>query len=84
MSTAQIQKRLRISALLIALGLGVELISLFWSHPTAFLLFIGVGGLLIGLGIVVYLWSLLTHASPAETMITETGESDTLESVVNE
>jgi hypothetical protein len=40
----------------------VELVTLRWSHPTAFLFFLLLGGALMALGIVVYLLSLV----PAE------------------
>jgi len=53
------ERRLRLSAALIISGLAVELVTLFWSHPTAFLLFLFAGGLLIGLGVLVYLLALL-------------------------
>jgi hypothetical protein len=44
-----LMRRLQLSGLLIALGLVVEAVTLFWSHPTAFLVFLGLGGLLVGL-----------------------------------
>jgi len=50
---------LRISSALIILGLIVEIISLLWFHPLSFVLFAFVGVILIGLGIVVYLISLV-------------------------
>lgn len=58
-SNADIEKRFRISGSLIILGLLVELISLLWNHPTAFLLFVFIGGLLLFFGIVLYLWALV-------------------------
>ena len=56
----KMERRLRISGVLIILGLIVELISLKWSHPTSFLFFIFVGGLLITAGMLFYLFSLVT------------------------
>ena len=50
---------LRFSSALIVLGLGVEIISLLWFHPLAFVLFAFVGVALIGLGILIYLVSLV-------------------------
>ena len=50
---------LRFSSALIVLGLGVEIISLLWFHPLAFVLFAFVGVALIALGILVYLASLV-------------------------
>ena len=54
---------LRISSALIILGLIVEIASLLWFHPLSFVLFAFVGASLIGLGIVVYLVSLVFVAS---------------------
>ncbi|HEV7239233.1 MAG TPA: hypothetical protein VGQ36_08340 [Thermoanaerobaculia bacterium] len=53
------EKRLRIAAALVLAGLLVELMTLFWSHPTSFLFFLILGGSLIVLGVLVYLLSLL-------------------------
>jgi hypothetical protein len=58
------EKRLRIAAALISAGLLVELMTLFWSHPTAFLVFLLLGGSLIVLGVFVYLLSLLKWTVP--------------------
>jgi predicted membrane channel-forming protein YqfA (hemolysin III family) len=58
------EKRLRISATLVVAGLLVELITLFWSHPTTFLVFLFLGGSLIVLGVLVYLLSLLKWTTP--------------------
>jgi predicted membrane channel-forming protein YqfA (hemolysin III family) len=60
-----IERRLRISGSLIIAGLMVEIISLMWSHPTAFLLFLLLGGLLLALGIIIYLYSLVAREHPA-------------------
>ena len=51
--------RLRTAALLVLIGLLVEAGSLLRSHPTSFLVFIGVGGLALAAGIVLYLRALL-------------------------
>ena len=53
--------RLRLSGLLIALGLGVELATLFWNHPLSLFLFLGLGTLLVGAGMLLYLWSVVTR-----------------------
>lgn len=55
-----ISKRLRQAGVLIALGLVVEGLSLSWSHPLSFLGFLSVSGLLLFLGIVVYLTALVS------------------------
>lgn len=57
----KIERRLRVAGILIIAGLLVELFSLRWSHPTAFLIFIMLGGTLIGIGILVYLYSLVSR-----------------------
>ncbi|MBL8187791.1 MAG: hypothetical protein JNK38_07275 [Acidobacteria bacterium] len=56
----KLEKRIRLSGLLLILGLLVELGSLHWSHPTAFLFFLLLGGLLMAAGIVIYLLSLVS------------------------
>jgi hypothetical protein len=62
-----IQRFLQVSSGLIILGLLVEIVSLLWFHPLSFVLFVFVGAILIGLGIVVYLASLVVAvSSPAE------------------
>jgi len=62
------RRLLRISSGLIILGLGVEIISLLWFHPLSFVLFAFVAAALIGLGILVYLASLVFAAAlPPET-----------------
>jgi hypothetical protein len=58
-----IRKFLRVSSALIILGLLVEIVSLLWFHPLSFVLFAFVGATLIGLGILVYLASLVFAAS---------------------
>jgi hypothetical protein len=55
-----IEKRLRVCGILVLLGLVVGTISLWWSHPTAFLVFVFVGGFFLLLGILLYLYSLVT------------------------
>jgi len=56
---------LRIASVLIIVGLVVEIVSLCWIHPLAFVLFAFVGASLIGIGILVYLASLVFAASPS-------------------
>jgi predicted membrane channel-forming protein YqfA (hemolysin III family) len=57
-------RRLRLAGFLVALGLIVEAITLLWSHPTAFLVFLFGGGLLVAAGVVLYLVSIATYPSP--------------------
>jgi hypothetical protein len=62
--TIGIQRFLQIASSLIILGLLVEIVSLLWIHPLSFVLFTFVGATLIGLGIVVYLVSLVLAVRP--------------------
>ena len=57
------QRRLRMSGILIMLGLLVEALSLIRIHPIAFLSFMFVGGGFLVVGIVIYLLSI---ASPSQ------------------
>jgi hypothetical protein len=60
-----IHRRLRLSGMLIILGLSVELLSLIRIHPLAFMGFLSVGGGLLAAGVVLYLYSLVSVAHPA-------------------
>jgi hypothetical protein len=57
---------LQISSALVIVGLLLEIVSLLWFHPLSFVLFAFVAAGLIGLGILVYLVSLLFVAVPSE------------------
>jgi len=54
------EKRIRISGSLLLFGLLVEVFSLLWSHPTAFIVFFVVGGLSMAAGILIFLYSLVS------------------------
>ena len=56
----KIERRIRLAGILLIAGLLVELVTLRWSHPTAFLFFLLLGGALMALGICVYLFSLIS------------------------
>jgi hypothetical protein len=56
----KIERRIRLAGFLLIAGLVVELVTLRWSHPTAFLFFLLLGGGLMALGIGVYLLSLVS------------------------
>jgi hypothetical protein len=64
---ALMERRLRISGILIVLGLLVEALSLIRIHPLAFLGFMFVGGGLLVAGIAIYLYSLVSVASTPES-----------------
>ncbi|MEM7481247.1 MAG: hypothetical protein AAF481_08745 [Acidobacteriota bacterium] len=61
-------RRLRLAGIAVVLGLLVEAVTLAWSHPLAFLVFLGVGLPLTGLGVLLYLWELVTARSPRRSM----------------
>jgi hypothetical protein len=56
----KIERRIRLAGILLIAGLLVELVTLRWSHPTAFLFFLLLGGALMALGICAYLLSLVS------------------------
>ncbi len=64
LSKIGMQRLLQISSALVILGLLVEIVSLLWFHPLAFVLFAFVSATLIGLGVLVYLASLVFGVSP--------------------
>jgi hypothetical protein len=53
---------LRVSSVLVIVGLLLEIVSLLWFHPLSFVLFAFLAASLIGLGILVYLVSLVLVA----------------------
>jgi hypothetical protein len=55
----------RVSSALVIVGLLLEIVSLLWFSPLSFVLFAFVAASLIGLGILVYLASLVFAAVPA-------------------
>jgi hypothetical protein len=59
-----IRRLLRISSGLVIAGLLLEIVSLLWFHPLSFVLFAFVAATLIGLGILVYLVSLVFVVTP--------------------
>ena len=61
-----IRRMLQISSALVILGLLLEMLSLLWFHPLSFVLFAFVAAGLIGLGILVYLVSLVFVADPSD------------------
>lgn len=58
-SASAIERRLRLSDLLLILALVTDAICLLWARPLSFLVLMGIGGLLLILGVVVYLLSLV-------------------------
>lgn len=60
MRATGLEGRLRISGILIALGLLVEALSLVRIHPLAFLGFMFIGGAFLLAGIAIYLYSIVS------------------------
>jgi len=56
----KLTRRLQLSGLLVGLGLAVEALTMAWSHPTAFLAFLLVGGTLVALGVLLYLYAIVS------------------------
>ncbi len=57
----ELTKRLRIAGFLLIGGLLTGFLTLIWSHPVSFLLYVGLGGLLMAAGIVFYLYTVVSH-----------------------
>jgi hypothetical protein len=56
----RLQRKLKTAAYLLIAGLAVEAITLLWVHPSSFLLFMSVGGILVLAGIATYLRAIVT------------------------
>jgi hypothetical protein len=56
-----IEKRVRLAALLICAGLPVQLLTLVRIHPLAFMAFILIACPLVLVGILLYLYSIVSH-----------------------
>lgn len=61
-----VDRRFRLSGLLLIFGLLTEAICMFWARPLSFLMMIGFGGLLIALGVIVYLLSLVSKSNSSD------------------
>jgi hypothetical protein len=60
MASATIEQRIRWAGLLVITGLLVQLLTMSWSHPLAFMAFLMIGCPLILAGVLIYLVSLVT------------------------
>jgi hypothetical protein len=68
LSEIGIRRLLQVSSALVIVGLALEIVSLLWFHPLSFVLFAFVAASLIGLGVLVYLASVVfAGASSADT-----------------
>lgn len=62
-----LERRLQFAGSLLILGLFIEALSVIWTRPIAFVVFVGLGGLLFAVGILLYLYSLVNiKAAPPE------------------
>jgi len=60
-------RKLQLSGIILILGLVVEALCLLGHGPIAFMLFLGLGGVLFAVGILLYLYSLVgTKVEPAK------------------
>jgi hypothetical protein len=59
-----LEKRLRWAGLLIALGLFVQMVTLWRVHPLAFVAFILVACPLIGAGVILFLFTIVRGGTP--------------------
>jgi len=60
LSVNQLEKRRQVAGISIVLGLLIEALCLIWATPIAFVIFVAIGGLLMFVGIVLYLYSLVS------------------------
>ena len=58
--SSRLQRKLKTAAYLLITGLAIQRITLHWAHPTSFLLFIILGGILVLAGIAIYLIAIVT------------------------
>jgi hypothetical protein len=63
LSTNAFDRKLQISGMILIAGLIVQGVCLLRGSPIGFILFVGVGGLLIAIGILLYLYSLASTGS---------------------
>lgn len=66
LSANQVEKRRQVAGVFIVLGLVIEALCLIWSTPIAFVIFVAIGGLLMFVGIVLYLYSLVFNPEAPE------------------
>jgi hypothetical protein len=62
-SANSLEKRLQIAGKLLILGLLIEALCLQWKAPIAFIIFVAIGGSLLGIGVLVYLLSLVSASA---------------------
>ena len=58
-----IDRRLRIAGIFVICGLLIEALCLMWARPIAFVVLVVFGGALIGVGVLFFLYSLVSGAA---------------------
>jgi hypothetical protein len=67
LSASLLERKLQLSGMILILGLVVESLCLLGHGPIAFLLFVGLGGVLFAVGMLLYLYSLVgAKAEPSK------------------
>jgi hypothetical protein len=66
LSVNQLEKGRQVAGVFMVLGLVIEALCLIWSTPIAFVIFVAIGGLLMFVGIVLYLYSLVSKLEAPE------------------
>ena len=61
MTSDRFQARLRIAAILVGIGIAVQVFTMFWNHPLSFLAFVLVACPITAAGVLVYLITLLVR-----------------------
>jgi len=59
-ATSALQKRLRIAGIFVIVGLVIEAICLLWARPIAFVVMVVIGGLFSAIGVIVFLYSIVS------------------------
>jgi hypothetical protein len=54
-----LERRLQFAGSLLILGLLIEALTVLWTRPVAFVVFVSLGGVLFAAGILLYLYSLV-------------------------
>jgi hypothetical protein len=61
MIATSIERRIRWSGMLIVVGLVLQMLTLPWTHPLAFVCFLLVGCPLVAAGMLLFLYSIVSH-----------------------
>ena len=64
MPAISIERRIRWAGILIVLGLLLQMLTLLWTHPLAFMCFLMIGCPLVAAGMLLFLYSLVSHQAP--------------------